>query len=241
MEWRKLRLNVSIFLLQLLALPTPCGDGQLAVLKIRFQLALCHVEHPQLVIVFRFVLLPGFLKADGFQLIRSGLARLVIVHHAQQFIHLLDVGLLCRCRFFQSIDLVLHGVKRVFQIVHGVKIFGLQEAERLCISLQIGVLCLGAVRALATIGAMQRQQIVEHGRLWLGELGFYVPEPANQRGDLFLCLPHQRVDFPNEAVEIALVGTDALCLHRPDGGTFMLRGDLLHALTGKAAVVNATV
>ena len=99
--------------------------------EIRFQLALCHVERPQLVIVFGFVFLPGFLKSDGFQLVRSGLAGFVIVHHAQQLVQLLDAGLLCRCRFFQRIDLVLHGVKRTFQIVHGVKFFRLQKAERL--------------------------------------------------------------------------------------------------------------
>ena len=35
MERLKLRLNVFVFLLQLLALPTPCGDGQLAVFEVR--------------------------------------------------------------------------------------------------------------------------------------------------------------------------------------------------------------
>ena len=88
---------------------------------------------------------------------------------------------------------------------------------------------------------MQRQQIIQHGRLGLGKLGFYVLQPADQRGDFLFCLPQQRVGFPNETVEIALVGADALCLHCPDGGTFVLRGDLLHALTGKAAMVDATV
>ena len=34
-------------------------------------------------------------------------------------------------------------------------------------------------------------------------------------------------------------GADALCLHCPDGGTLVLGWNLLHALTGKAAVVNA--
>ena len=86
---------------------------------------------------------------------------------------------------------------------------------------------------------MQRQQIIQHGRLGLGKLGFYVLQPADQRGDFLFCLPQQRVGFPNEAVEIAFVGADALCLHCPDGGTFVLGGDLLHTLTGKAAVVNA--
>ena len=88
---------------------------------------------------------------------------------------------------------------------------------------------------------MQCQQIVQRGRLGLVKLGFYVLQPADQRGDLFLCLTQQRVGFPNEAVEIALVGSDTLCLYRPDGGTLVLGGDLLHALTGKAAVVDAAV
>ena len=132
-------------------------------------------------------------------------------------------------------------MKRAFQIVHGIKILGLQKAERLGVTLQVGVLRLVAVRAFVTIGAMQRQKIVEHRWLGLGKLGFHVLQPADQRGDLFLCLTQQRVDFPNEAVEIALVGADALCLHCPDGGTLVLRGDLLHALTGKAAMVDATV
>ena len=35
MERRKLRLNVFVFLLQLLPFSAPCGDGQLAVLEIR--------------------------------------------------------------------------------------------------------------------------------------------------------------------------------------------------------------
>ena len=86
---------------------------------------------------------------------------------------------------------------------------------------------------------MQRHQIVQHGRLGLGKLGFYIPQPTNQRGDFLFCLTQQRVGFPNEAVEIALVGADALCLHCPDGGTLVLGGYLLHTLTGKAAVVNA--
>lgn len=125
MERRKFRLNVLAVLLQLLTFSAPCGDGQLAVLEIRFQLALCHVECPQLIVVFRFVLLPGFLKADGFQLVRSGLAGFVIVHHAQQRVHFFDTSLLCGSRLFQRVDLVLHGMKRVFQIIHGVEIFGL--------------------------------------------------------------------------------------------------------------------
>ena len=58
MERCKLCLNVLVFLLQLRPFFAPCGDGQLAVLEVRFQPALCHVERPQLVIVFRFVLLP---------------------------------------------------------------------------------------------------------------------------------------------------------------------------------------
>ena len=82
-------------------------------------------------------------------------------------------GLLCRCRLFQRVDLILHGMKRSFQIVHGVKIFGLQEVERLSVTRQIGVLRLIAVCALVADAAMQRQQIVEHGRLWLGKLGFH--------------------------------------------------------------------
>ena len=73
-ERRKLRLNVLAVLLQQCPFFAPCGDGQLAVLEVRFLLALCHVESPQLVIVFGFVFLPGFLKSDGFQLVRSGLA-----------------------------------------------------------------------------------------------------------------------------------------------------------------------
>ena len=97
------------------------------------------------------------------------------------------------------------------------------------------------VRAFIAIGAMQRQQIVERRRLWLGKLGFYVLQPADQHGDFFFGFPQQRIGFPNETVEIALVGADALCLHCPDGGTLVLRGDLLHTLTGKAAVVNAAV
>ena len=35
MERRKLRLNVFVFLLQLLPFYAPCGDGQLAILEIR--------------------------------------------------------------------------------------------------------------------------------------------------------------------------------------------------------------
>ena len=88
---------------------------------------------------------------------------------------------------------------------------------------------------------MQRQQVVQRGRLGLGKLGFYVLQPADQRGDFFFRRPQQRVGFPNETVEIALVGADALCLHCPNGGTLVLGGNLLYPLTGKAAVVNATV
>ena len=117
----------------------------------------------------------------------------------------------------------------------------MQKAKRLGVTLQVGVLRFIAVRALVAIGAMQCQQIVQHGRQRLGKLGFYIPQPTNQRGDFLFCLTQQRVGFPNEAVEIALVGTDALCLHCTDGGTFVLGGDLLHTLTGKAAVINAAV
>ena len=88
---------------------------------------------------------------------------------------------------------------------------------------------------------MQRQQIVQHGRLGLGKLCLYVLQPADQRGDFLFCLPQQRIGFLNKAIEIALVGADALCLHCPDGETLVLRGDLLHTLTGKAAVVDAPV
>ena len=88
---------------------------------------------------------------------------------------------------------------------------------------------------------MQRQQIVQHGRLGLGKLGFHVLQPADQRGNLFLCLPQQRVCFPNEAVEIALVGADALCFHRPDSHTLMDGGELADALSLIAAVVDAVV
>ena len=64
----------------------------------------------------------------------------------------------------------------------------MQKAERLCVSLQIGVLRFGAVCALITIGAMQRQQVVQRGRLGLGKLGFYIPQPTDQRGDfLYSC------------------------------------------------------
>ena len=88
---------------------------------------------------------------------------------------------------------------------------------------------------------MQRQQIVERRRLWLGKLGFYVLQPADQHGDFFFGFPQQRIGFPDEAVEIALVGTDALCLHCPDGGTLVLGWNLIYALAGKAAMVDATV
>ena len=94
MERRKLCLNVLAVLLQLLTFPAPCGDGHLAILEIRFQLALCHVERPQRIVMLRLVLLAGFFKTDGFQLVRSGLARLVVVHHPQQFVHFFDTGLL---------------------------------------------------------------------------------------------------------------------------------------------------
>ena len=132
-------------------------------------------------------------------------------------------------------------MKRTFQIVHGIKILGLQKAERLGVTLQIGVLRLIAVRALVAIGAMQRQQIVQRGRLGPGKLSFYVLQPTDQRGDFLFRLPQQRVGFLDETVEIALVGADALCLHCTDGGTFVLGGDLLHALTGKAAMVDAAI
>ena len=92
MERRKLCLNVLAVLLQLLTFPAPCGDGHLAILEIRFQLALCHVERPQRIVMLRLVLLAGFFKTDGFQLVRSGLARLVVVHHPQQFVHFFDTG-----------------------------------------------------------------------------------------------------------------------------------------------------
>ena len=36
---------------------------------------------------------------------------------------------------------------------------------------------------------MQRQQIIQHGRLGLGKLGFYIPQPANQRGDFLFGFP----------------------------------------------------
>ena len=78
-------------------------------------------------------------------------------------------------------------MKRSFQIVHGVKIFGLQEVERLGVTLQIGVLRLIAVRALVADAAMQRQQIVQRGRLGLGKLGFYVLQPVDQRGNFLFC------------------------------------------------------
>ena len=62
-----------------------------------------------------------------------------------------------------------------------------------------------------------------------------------QRGDFLFRLPQQRVGFLNETVEIALVGADALCLHCPDGGTLVLGRNLIYALTGTAAMVDAAV
>ena len=34
---------------------------------------------------------------------------------------------------------------------------------------------------------MQRQQIVQRGRLGLGKLGFYVLQPVDQRGNFLFC------------------------------------------------------
>lgn len=122
-----------------------------------------------------------------------------------------------------------------------VKFFRLQKAERLGVTLQVGVLRLIVVRALVAIGAMQRQQIVQRGWLGLGKLSFYVLQPADQRGDFFFRRPQQRVGFPNETVEIALVGADALCFHLPESHTLMDGGELVNALSLIAAVVDPAI
>ena len=88
---------------------------------------------------------------------------------------------------------------------------------------------------------MQCQQIIQCGRLWSVKLSFYIFQPADQRGDFLLCLPQHGVGFAKPAVEVALVGADALRFHCADRLPLMDGRNLFNALTGIAAVVNATV
>ena len=88
---------------------------------------------------------------------------------------------------------------------------------------------------------MQRQQIVKRRRLGIGKLGFYVLHPADQCGDFLFSLPKHGVGFSDPAVEIALVGADALRFHCPDRRSLMDGRNLFNALPLIAAVVDAAV
>ena len=86
----KLLLQIPVLRFQTGLFRTPCGSGQLAVHHLSFQFALSHVEQAKRIVMFCLVLLAGFLKADGFQLVGNGFSVLVVVRHSQQFVQFLN-------------------------------------------------------------------------------------------------------------------------------------------------------
>ena len=169
-QGRKLLLQIPVLRFQTGLFRTPCSSGQLAVHHLSFQLALGHVEQPQLLIMLGLVLLTGFLKADGFQLVGNWLSGFVVIRHAKQLVQLFDAGLFPGCRLFQRVDFSLHGMQSCVQIVSGVEVFGFQIADRLGQLFQIGNPGLAAVRALIAVVIVGGQQLHQRRRLGLGQL-----------------------------------------------------------------------
>ena len=191
--------------------------------------------------MFCLVLLTGFLKADGFQLVRNRFSGLAVICHAKQLVQFLDAGLFPGCELFQRINFALHGMQSCVQIISGVEVLGFQIADCLRQLFQIGDPGLAAVCAFVAVVIVGRQQLRQRRWLWPGQLGFHFFQPVDQGGDFLFCLPEHGVGFPDPAVEIALIGADALGLHRPDSRPLMLGGYLFHTLTLKAAVVDAAI
>lgn len=70
-------------------------------------------------------------------------------------------------------------------------------------------------------------------------MGFF--QPVQQRRDFLFQIADQIVGHLDPSVEIALVGADALCFHRPDAHTLMHGGELVDTLSLIAAVVDPAV
>ena len=70
-------------------------------------------------------------------------------------------------------------------------------------------------------------------------MGFF--QPVKQHRDFLFQIADQIVSRLDPSVQIALVGADALCFHRPDSYAFMDGGQLVNTLPFIAAVINPAV
>ena len=117
MDGRKLRLPGLVLLFQTVTLLAPCGDGQLAILEIRLQLALCHVIQAECVFIFGHELLLLAFPFDGCQLVRNGLALGIKLHHAEKLVQLFHAVRFAAHRVFQSVDVVTQNRHTLLQFL----------------------------------------------------------------------------------------------------------------------------
>lgn len=182
---------------------------------------------------------PLALPLDTLQLVIDGLGVPVEVNKAKQFLQLVQTFML---RLHGRVDglrpLTLGGNMglQIFQSEDaflGQKIDGLGKIFEVP-NPGVAAPCPG-VSALIIVG----QQGGKGRGLGLAQFFFYGLYPVHQAGDFLPNIPQDVVGLSYPAVQIALVGGDALGLHLADGHAFMDSGQQVKPLTLIGAVVDA--
>lgn len=185
------------------------------------------------------VFLPFFRPLDFIQLVIDRLALPVKARKLRQPVQLLDALPLIRKGGFQTVNGFAVPIQPGFQIGQGADIVGVQIIDGCAVTFQIAQ--LGFLTPCPGVASrkISPQQINNKRLLRFREFCLYLFEPCQQLGNCLANIVQLGISGAYPAVEIALVGADALCLHRPDGGTLTLGRNLIYALTGKAAMVDA--
>ena len=198
-----------------------------------------------------FKLLPLFAPAvfQRFQLVMDGLEAVVMTALLDELLQLLHAPLLGLDALVQRLGSAIDRGKCSVQIVKGSDALCLQVDDGAADFLQLrcAVLLLPADRILAASlpfhAQIFRQQRGNVRRAW-GGLQFLLfsenlRKPFPQFVDIAPDFPDDAVGLSYHAVDLALVGGNALFLHLGSGNAHVDGGQLVHTARGVTAVVDA--